>query len=177
MRRHGNLCCKDGVLLSSKTHLDNIVKGAYKGVVAVSFTGKFVFYMYSGDIYFKFISASTKLNNRGSSDVVNILQRMNVEYDVRVTDSFRFSSRFPDFYYKSEESAAANPGIMLCSNLSHFPYYEMVVGGSEWLADSEIRYFLMIDGKSGKMDVWEITFDMSKEEVEAKFREMEQRRG
>lgn len=76
---------EDGVLLSSETLLDNIVKGAYKGAVAVSFTGKFVFYIYSGDIYFKFISVSTKLNNKGSSDVVNIFQRMNVQYDFGAT--------------------------------------------------------------------------------------------
>lgn len=41
--------------------------------------------MYSGDIYFKFISISTKLNNKGSSDIVNIFQRMQVEYDFGAT--------------------------------------------------------------------------------------------
>lgn len=87
-----------------------------------------------------------------------------------------FPPVFPDLYYKSEENAAANPGITLCSNPSHFPYYEMVAIECERPADSEIRYFLMIGGNPGNMDVWGITFDMTKEEVESKIKEMEQKR-
>lgn len=88
-----------------------------------------------------------------------------------------FPPVFPDLYYKSEENAAANIEMPLCSNPSHFPYYEMSVGRSERLADAEIGYFLMIGGNPGNMDVWGITFDMTKEEVEVKFREIEQKRG
>lgn len=62
-----------------------------------------------------------------------------------------FPPVFPELYYKSEENAAANPGITLCSNPSHFPYYEMVAIECERPADSEIRYFLMIGGNPGNM--------------------------
>lgn len=53
----------------------------------------------------------------------------------------------------------------------------MTAGGYERPADSDIRYFLMIGGNPGNMDVWGITFDMITEEVDDKFREMEQKRG